>query len=81
MGMSISNRNCLFSIKMCVCIGICRNVGCPLVILEGARLGVRCQQCARASSVDPVTGKTCGDSIPEMAASMYSMVCVETVQR
>ena len=28
-----------------------------------------------------VMGKTCGDSIPEVAASMYSIVCVETVQR
>ena len=32
--------------------GICRNVGCPLVILVGARLGIWSQQCAGASSVD-----------------------------
>ena len=32
--------------------GICRNVGCPLVILVGARLRVRSQLCAGASSVD-----------------------------
>ena len=25
-------------------------------------------------------GRTCGDSVPEVAASMYSMVSVETVQ-
>ena len=25
-----------------------------------------------------MTGRTCGDSVPEVAASMYSMVCVET---
>ena len=25
-------------------------------------------------------GKTCGDSIPEVVASMYSIVCVETVE-
>ena len=27
-----------------------------------------------------MTGRTCGDSVPEVAAAMYSMVCVETVQ-
>ena len=26
-----------------------------------------------------VMGKTCGDSVPEVAVSMYSIVCVETV--
>ena len=28
-----------------------------------------------------VTGKTCGDNIPEVAALIYSIVCVETIQR
>ena len=50
MGISISNKNC-FLLK-CVYTGICRSVGCPLVMLVGARLGVRSQQCAGASSVD-----------------------------
>ena len=27
-----------------------------------------------------MTGRTCGYSVPEVAASMYSMVCVETIQ-
>ena len=27
-----------------------------------------------------MTGRTCGDSVPDVAASMYSMVCMETVQ-
>ena len=44
MGMSISNKNCFLS--RYVYAGICINVGCPLVILVGARLVVRCQQCA-----------------------------------
>ena len=26
-----------------------------------------------------MTGRTCGDSVPEVAALMYSMVCVETI--
>ena len=26
-----------------------------------------------------ITGRTCGDSVPEVAMSMYSMVCIETV--
>ena len=28
-----------------------------------------------------MTGKTCGDSVPEVVALMYSMVCVGTVWR
>ena len=44
---------------------------------EGGRVSAMCQSIFCRS----VTGKTCGDSVPEVAASMYSIVCVETIQR
>ena len=80
MGMSISNKNCLFSIKMWLCrylqkfrvssgdIGRCR---------VGRKVSAMCLSIFCRSTM----GKTCGDSIPEVAALMYYMVCEETVQR
>ena len=44
--------------------------GVPLVILAGARLEARCQQCVATFSVGSAMGKTWGDSMPEVAASM-----------
>ena len=73
---ALSLWGCLLVIKtVCfqsgfVCIGTYKNVGCPLVILADARLEARCPQCVGASSVDPQTGKTWGDSMPEVAVSM-----------
>ena len=45
----------------------------------------RCSVGGRASAMccnicKSMIGRTCGDSVPEVAASMYFMVCVETVQ-
>ena len=69
MGMSISNKNCLFSMKTCVCrylerckvssgdIGRCR---------VGGKVSAMCWSIFCRSA----TGKTCGDSIPEVTASM-----------
>ena len=50
-----------------------------LVKLVGVVLEVGCQLCVVASSVNSMTGRTCGDGVPEVAALMYSMVCVETI--
>ena len=65
----------------CEYAGTCRNVECPLVKLVGAGLEVECPLCVVASVVNRVMGKTCGDSVLEVVALMYSIVCVETIQR
>ena len=56
--------------------GTCRSVECLLVRLVDVTWVVKYQLCVVAFSM---TGRTCGDSVPEVAASMYSMVCVETI--
>ena len=60
--------------------GTCRNVECPLVKLVGESVGGRVSAMCHSIFGKSVTGKTCGDSVLEVAAFMYSIVCVETIQ-
>ena len=43
----------------------------------GGRVSAMCQSMFCKS----MKGKTCSDSILDVAASMYSIVCVETIRR
>ena len=80
MGMSINNKNCLSQSRH-EYAGTCRNVECPLVKLVGAGLEVGVSAMCQSIFCKSMMGKTCGDSIPEVVALMYSIVCVETIQR
>ena len=59
--------------------GTCRSVECLLVKLVDVKLVVEYHLCVVTFSVNLMTGRTCGDSVPDVAASMYSMVCVESI--
>ena len=58
--------------------GTCRSVECLLVKLVGVVLVVVSAMCCNILCKS-MTGRTCGDSVPEVAALMYSMLCVETI--
>ena len=51
-------------------VGTCRNEGCPLVISVGVRLGGKVSAMCWSILCRSATGKTWGDSMPEVAASM-----------
>ena len=47
-----------------------KNVGCPLVILAGARVGGKVSAMRWSIFCQSTMGKTWGDSMPEVVASM-----------
>ena len=59
--------------------GTCRSVECLRVKLVDEELVEGCQFICCNILCRSMTGRKCGDSVPEVAASMYSMVCVETI--
>ena len=59
--------------------GTCRSVDCLLGEIGRCRVGGRVSAMCCNIFCESMTGRTCGDSVPEVGASMYSMVCVETI--
>ena len=45
------------------------------------RVGGRVSAMCHSIFCKSVMGKTCGDSVQEVVALMYSIICVETIQR
>ena len=60
--------------------GTCRSVEYLLVKLVDVMLVVEYPAMCCNILCKSMTGKTCGDSVPDVATSMYSMVCLETIQ-